>query len=72
MLKLPDRLPVIPVPLRQPNPDIPFDLAAGLNAIADEAAYDLSIDYRTTPPPPPLSESEALWLENLLAPLREE
>ncbi|MBD2309305.1 DUF4058 family protein [Chroococcidiopsis sp. FACHB-1243] len=68
MLKLPERLPVIPVPLRQPNPDIPFDLAAGLNAISDEAAYDLSIDYRATSPL--LFESDALWLENLLAPLR--
>ncbi|OWY67755.1 hypothetical protein B7486_29585 [cyanobacterium TDX16] len=70
MLKLPDRLPVIPVPLRQPNPDIPLDLATVLNAISDEAAYDLSIDYRATSPL--LSESDVLWLENLLALLREQ
>ncbi|MDZ4877375.1 MAG: hypothetical protein CLLPBCKN_006810 [Chroococcidiopsis cubana SAG 39.79] len=69
-LGLQDRLPVIPVPLRQPDPDVPLDLAAVFNAIYDEAAYDLSIDYRQAPPPPPLSESDALWLENLLAPLR--
>ena len=69
-LELQDRLPVIPVPLRQPDPDVPLDLAAVLSAIYDEAAYDLSIDYRATSPPPLLSESDRLWLENLLAPMR--
>lgn len=49
-LKLQDRLPVIPVPLRQPDPDVPLDLAAALNTIYDEAAYDLSVDYRQAPP----------------------
>ncbi|MDZ4877866.1 MAG: hypothetical protein CLLPBCKN_007301 [Chroococcidiopsis cubana SAG 39.79] len=71
MLKLLDRLPVIPLPLRQPDPDVPLDLAAVLNAIYDEAAYNLSIDYRQVPPPP-LSKSDNLWLENLIVPLREE
>lgn len=69
-MQLQDTLPIIPVPLRTPDPDIPLDLPLALNDIYDEAAYDLSIDYRQAPPPPPLSESDARWIENLLAPLR--
>lgn len=69
-MQLQDTLPIIPVPLRTPDPDIPLDLPLALNDIYDEAAYDLSIDYRQPPPPPPLSESDARWIENLLAPLR--
>lgn len=69
-LKLQDSLPIIPVPLRYPDPDVPLELSLALNDIYDEAAYDLSIDYRLSPPPPALSESDNRWLENLLAPFR--
>lgn len=69
-MQLQDTLPIIPVPLRTPDLDIPLDLPLALNDIYDEAAYDLSIDYRQPPPPPPLSESDTRWIENLLAPLR--
>jgi len=57
-LNLPDPLPMLPVPLRAPDPDAPLDLAAAVKTIYDEAAYDLSIDYSQTPPPPPVSEEE--------------
>ena len=69
-LGLQDQLPVIHVPLRQGDPDVPLDLATVLKTICDEAAYDLSIDYRQPPPPPLLSQSDADWLANLLAPLK--
>lgn len=69
---LQDKLPIIPVPLRVPDADVSLDLPLALSAIYDEAAYDLSVDYRQPPPPPPLSELDAGWLENLLAPLRAE
>ena len=45
-------LPVIGIPLRDPDPDVPLDLAAVLNAAYNHGAYDLSIDYRKKPDPP--------------------
>ncbi|MFL5807016.1 MAG: DUF4058 family protein, partial [Roseiflexaceae bacterium] len=42
------------------------DLAAALTSVYDEAAYDLSIDYRQDPPPPALSESDRAWVGELL------
>lgn len=65
-MRLQDPLPVLPVPLSQPDPDVPLELGAALAAIYDEAAYDLSIDYTTPPPPPPLSEEDAAWMKTLL------
>ena len=54
-----DALPVVPVPLRHPDADVPLDLNQALRAIYDRAAYDLSIDYRQAPPPPELTPEEA-------------
>ena len=65
-LQLADKLPIVPVPLRPPDADVPLDLHAALNEIYDEAAYDLSIDYRQPPPPPPLSPKEAEWLPTVV------
>ncbi|TVP62417.1 MAG: DUF4058 family protein [Leptolyngbya sp. LCM1.Bin17] len=52
------RLPVVPVPLQAPDPDVPLDLQGALAAIYDEAAYELSLDYDQPPPPPALSADE--------------
>jgi len=71
-LALPDPLPVIPVPLRSPDEDVPLDLASALRDIYDEAFYNLSIDYREPPPKPALTDDELAWMGMLLAPLREE
>ncbi len=59
-------LPTIPVPLRTPDPDIPLDLSTALNAVYDEAGYDLSINYRENVPPPELSDEAAVWLDQYL------
>lgn len=64
-LTLQDSLPTIPIPLREPDPDIPLELAVALNEIYDEAAYDLSIDYSQWPPPPRLSEADQQWIRQL-------
>lgn len=64
---LQDQLPIIPIPLRDPDADVVLDLSSALRDIYEEAAYDLSIDYSQ---PPPLSESETKWIENLLAAFR--
>jgi hypothetical protein len=65
-IKLPDPLPLVPVPLRPPDADVTLNLASVMTTIYDEAAYDLSVDYSQSPPPPPLSPAEATWLEELL------
>jgi hypothetical protein len=66
-LRLQERLPTIPVPLLPPDDDVLLDLAAAFEAIYDEAAYELSIDYRQPPPPPALSETDVQWVASLLA-----
>lgn len=57
-LDLADALPVVPVPLRAPDDDVVLDLAAAFTTIYDRAAYDLSVNYREAPPPPPLSAAQ--------------
>ena len=71
-VRLQDSLPIIPVPLKMPDPDVPLDLSLALRDIYDEALYDLSINYDEPPPKPVLSEDDRLWLEALLTPLRED
>jgi hypothetical protein len=63
-------LPILPVPLRSPDPDVILDLSAALKAVYDEAFYQLSIDYTQAPPPPPLSNEEMAWLSTQLTPYR--
>jgi len=65
-LRFQDCLPLIPVPLRSPNADVPLELPHVMADIYDEAAYDLSIDYSQPPPPPGLSDADAQWLQTLL------
>jgi hypothetical protein len=61
-LRLQDALPVVPVPLRQPDGDLPLDLATAFTTIYDRAAHDLSLNYDAPPPPPPLSAEEHTWV----------
>jgi hypothetical protein len=58
-------LPVVGIPLRGKDPDVPLDLGAVLNAAYDHGAYDLSIDYRKQPIPP-LDADPAAWADRLL------
>jgi len=54
-------LPVLPVPLRQPDPDVPLDLQAALDMIYDEADYSLTLDYAAPSPESPLTDDDAAW-----------
>lgn len=56
----------MPVPLQEPDPDVPLDLGQALRAIYDRAAYDLRLDYTQTPPDPALSDDDAHWVAELL------
>jgi hypothetical protein len=62
---LTQRLPVISIPLRPEDPDVPLDLQEVLNTAYDRAAYDMAIDYRREPVPP-LDETQQRWARTLL------
>jgi len=64
-IHLQDPLPVIPVPLLSPDPDVSLDLGAVLRTVYDNAAYDLDVDY-TADPFPPLEGEDAIWAAELL------
>ena len=61
-----EKLPVLPVPLLEPDPDVPLDLGAIVAAVYDRGAYARLIDYHRPPPPPALSDTEAIWLDEHL------
>jgi hypothetical protein len=65
-LRLAEPLPLLPVPLRSPDPDVLLDLGAALQAIYGRARYARRIDYRVAPPPPELSAEDAAWLDEHL------
>ena len=67
-----ERLPVLPVPLRQPDADVPLDVQSALDTIYDEANYPLTLDYSQPPPEPPLSEADAAWAAECVARWREQ
>jgi hypothetical protein len=64
-IRLPLRLPAIPIPLKEGDPDGRLDLQAALDSAYDRAQYDLRIDYRKEPAPP-LDEKLAAWADQLL------
>ena len=64
--QLQDPLPVLPVPLRGPDPDVPLVLGQALDDLYTRSLYQLSINYRDNPPPPSLSAEEQAWMRQLL------
>jgi Protein of unknown function (DUF4058) len=54
-------------PLKSPDADVALDLPTALQPVYDEAAYDLSIDYTKSPPPPALSEGDRAWMARVLS-----
>ena len=63
-IRLRDRLPVIPIPLRSPDPDARIDLQQVLQHLYDAAGYE---DYiYTGSPQPPLHPEDAAWARQLL------
>ena len=64
-IRLPQRLPVIGIPLKEGDADVELDLQTVLATAYDRAAYDLEIDYRTEPTPP-LCKEYSEWVNTLL------
>jgi hypothetical protein len=63
-LRLRDKLPEIPIPLRAPDTDARLDLQGALNRLYDAAGYE---DYiYTGSPQPPLHPEDAAWARQFL------
>lgn len=58
-------LPVISIPLKEPDESTPLDLQQVITTVYDRANYDLTTDYREDPVPP-LKPEQATWAEELL------
>ncbi|MEP7200563.1 MAG: DUF4058 family protein [Chloroflexota bacterium] len=69
-LRLPEPIPTLPVPLREPDPDVPLELGVAIQNIYQRARYGLRIDYTTPPPKPDLSPADAAWVDAQLAAVR--
>lgn len=65
-IQLQDKLPRLPIPLREPDPDAVLDLSATVASVYEQGGYDMLIDYSKPPPSPKLSDAEAGWVANLL------
>ncbi len=60
-----DMIPVFTLPLRPEDREITLDLQSILHQIYDEGRYDLMIDYKQKIIPA-LSNTDAIWAENIL------
>lgn len=65
-IALREPLPVVPVPLLPPDPDVPLDLQAAVKACFDLVGYERLLDYAGPLPPPELDEDEAAWVDEVL------
>jgi hypothetical protein len=63
-IRLRDPLPIIPIPVREPDPDVQLDLAAALHRVYDAARYANYI-YQGTPQPG-LRAEDAAWAQQFL------
>lgn len=57
-------LPLLPIPLESPDPDVFLDLNETVQAVYERAAYTRRIDYRQPVPPPALRPAMADWLQD--------
>lgn len=65
-MSLRKQLPTVPVPLLEPDVDVPLDLQAAFTAAFDDGGYARLLDYSFSLPPPELDEHDAIWVTNLL------
>jgi Protein of unknown function (DUF4058) len=61
-----DKLPVLPVPLLAPDPDVILELGKALDIIFERSLYHLSLDYAQTPAPPVFSETDLAWISEIV------
>ena len=59
-------LPVVPVPLLAPDPDVVLDLDAILTTVYNRSGYAKWINYAVPPPGPPFDAEAVVWVETVL------
>jgi hypothetical protein len=60
-------LPVLPIPLLAPDPDIEVDLQAAFNVAYQRGRYDRLVRYNEPPPPPSFAGDDADWVARTAA-----
>jgi hypothetical protein len=65
-IALQERLPVVPLPLLPPDPDVPVDLQAAVDACFALVGYERLLDYSAPPPPPDQGPAEAACVDTAL------
>ena len=65
-IALRERLPVVPVPLLPPDPDVPLDLQAAVVDCFGLVGYERLLPYADPPPPPELGPEDAAWVAAIL------
>jgi hypothetical protein len=60
-----ERLPAIPVPLREDDSDVPLDLQKLIDRCYEQGNYGVDLDYQIEPDPP-LDDADAQWADELL------
>lgn len=65
-ISLRDRIPIIGVPLRGADADVPLDLQDAFNQAFDVGGYDLDFDYAQDPVVP-LAPADAQWVREQIA-----
>lgn len=66
MWRVPDALPVVPIPLRQGEPDVGLDLHRAFELVYDRARYDISLRYDVEPEPA-LAPDHRAWVAERVA-----
>ena len=66
-IKLTDSLPTVPIPLRDPDPDVILNLNEIVVTVYQRGAYQRQIDYSQNPPPPSLTEEEQGQMSEILS-----
>src|SRR3989442_7552602 len=59
-------LPAVPVPLLPPDPDVPLDMQAAVQACFDLVSYERLLDYTSPPPTPEFNPEDAAWVDEVL------
>jgi hypothetical protein len=64
-IALQDALPVVPVPLGQPEEETFLDLGQALREVYEQGYYSKSINYGELPPPPAFPRADLAWMKSL-------
>jgi len=65
-LSLRSVIPILPVPLREPDADVRLDLTQAIHRIYDRARYGRRIRYAELPPKPEFSADDLDWVDTTL------